>query len=148
VVDLLSATAEAKRIRIKCTRTANLTAFADADMLKTILRNLISNAIKFTGVNGVITIKAEDNDGEVTIGICDTGVGISAENLGKLFDVARVYSTPGTAKEKGTGLGLLLCKEFVEMHGGRIWVSSEPGRGSLFSFTLPAIGAPQASPGN
>ena len=111
--------------------------FGDIDMLKTIMRNLVLNAIKFTDTNGKIDISAEINDGEMLISVKDTGVGISKERLPKIFSIDEVCSTTGTKGEKGTGLGLLLCKEFVERHGGKIWVESELLKGSDFIFTLP-----------
>jgi two-component system sensor histidine kinase/response regulator len=106
-------------------------------MLKTVLRNLVSNAIKFTNNGGAINITAEENPGNVTISVSDNGIGIKPNSLSKLFDISQIITTTGTAKETGTGLGLLLCKEFVEKHGGKIWVESEEGKGSDFKFTLP-----------
>jgi signal transduction histidine kinase len=78
-----------------------------------------------------------ENSGNVTISVSDNGIGISQDNLAKLFDISKVLTTKGTAEETGTGLGLLLCKEFVEKHGGKIWVKSEVGKGSDFRFALP-----------
>ena len=106
-------------------------------MLKTIVLNLVSNAIKFTNSGGTIKINAEQNSENVTISVSDNGVGIKTEEMVKMFDISQVLTTKGTAKETGTGLGLLLCKEFVEKHGGVIWVDSEVGKGSTFKFTLP-----------
>jgi signal transduction histidine kinase len=97
----------------------------------------LSNAIKFTNNNGTININAEENSENVTISVSDNGIGIAPDNLTKLFDIAQVLTTKGTAEETGTGLGLLLCKEFVEKHGGKIWVESEVGKGSNFKFTMP-----------
>jgi signal transduction histidine kinase len=96
----------------------------------------LSNAIKFTNNNGTININAEENSENVTISVSDNGIGIAPDNLTKLFDIAQVLTTKGTAEETGTGLGLLLCKEFVEKHGGKIWVESEVGKGSNFKFTM------------
>jgi signal transduction histidine kinase len=112
--------------------------FADSDMLKTILRNLVSNSIKFTPPHGKINIKTENNPDFITISVCDNGVGIDPQILPKLFDISEVITTKGTDGETGTGLGLLLCKGFVEKHGGKIWAESEPGKGSEFKFTLNA----------
>ncbi len=112
--------------------------FADADMLKTVLRNLVCNAIKFTNNGGVINITAKQSDSCSTISVSDNGIGVPTENLAKLFEISEVRTTKGTEKESGTGLGLLLCKEFVEKHQGKIWVESEVGKGSEFSFTLPS----------
>jgi len=94
-------------------------------------------AIKFTNYGGAINISAEENSENVTISVSDNGTGIPPDNLSKLFDISEVLTTKGTAKETGTGLGLLLCKEFVEKHGGKIWVESEYGKGSDFKFTMP-----------
>jgi two-component system, sensor histidine kinase and response regulator len=117
-------------------------AIADAEMLNIILRNLLSNAIKFTNPGGKVEISAEKKEHELVISVTDTGVGIEEVNTKKLFRIDESYSTTGTNKEKGTGLGLLLCKEFVEKHGGRIWVESktypESESGSTFYFTLPS----------
>jgi PAS domain S-box-containing protein len=115
---------------------------ADKEMLSTVLRNLISNAIKFTHPGGKIVISAEKKQAEWMITIADNGVGIKKEAIDKLFRIDQSYSTLGTQNEKGTGLGLLLCKEFIEKNGGRIWVESEhdepQGRsGSKFHFTVP-----------
>ena len=106
-------------------------------MLKTILRNLLSNAIKFTRDGGRININAGQSDSSIIVSVADNGIGIKPENISRLFDISQVYTTPGTADEEGTGLGLLLCKEFVEKHGGAIWVKSEYGIGSEFKFSLP-----------
>ena len=106
-------------------------------MIDTILRNLISNAIKFTYPGGKITVSVEEKQNELLVTVSDTGVGISKENRDKLFKIDQSYSTTGTQNEKGTGLGLILCKEFVEKHGGKIWVESEVNKGSTFYFTFP-----------
>ena len=116
--------------------------FADKEMLSTIFRNLISNALKFTHPGGKIVISAEKKQTEWMITIADNGVGIKKEAIDKLFRIDESYSTMGTQNEKGTGLGLLLCKEFIEKNGGKIWVESEHGgqqesSGSKFYFTVP-----------
>ncbi len=139
VLETLYPNAKAKNIAINCLTADHLNVFADIDMLKTVLRNLVSNAIKFTKDSGVIKITTEQTLLNVTISVSDNGMGINPDNLAKLFDVGQVLTTKGTANEKGTGLGLLLCKEFVEKHGGRIWVESEVGKGSEFKFTLPTL---------
>ena len=136
VLDILDPGAFAKNITISGLKIEHVNVYADEDMLKTILLNLVSNAIKFTNSGGKISINAEQNSENVTISVSDNGVGISSDNLSKLFDISEVLSTKGTAGESGTGLGLLLCKEFVEKHGGKIWVESEEGKGSVFKFTL------------
>ncbi len=109
---------------------------ADANMLRSIIQNLIINAIKFTPEGGQIIISAKIKNKFVEISICDTGVGIDPEKSSKLFDFTTIFSTHGTSGEKGTGIGLPLCKEFVERNGGKIRVESEPGNGSKFTFTL------------
>jgi signal transduction histidine kinase len=112
------------------------TVFADLNMINLVFRNLILNAIKFTENGGQVTLSTEDDGEFYRITIADNGVGISPEVQGILFEKTSGYSTRGTANEKGTGLGLILCKEFVEKNGGRIWLESEMGRGSTFHFTL------------
>jgi signal transduction histidine kinase len=136
-LEILNPNADAKNIKIDYSTSNHLNVFADIDMLKTILRNLVSNAIKFTDKNGTININAKENSGNATISVSDNGTGIKPDVLTKLFDISQVLTTTGTAEEKGTGLGLLLCKGFVEKHGGKIWVESEVGKGSDFKFTLP-----------
>jgi signal transduction histidine kinase len=138
-LEILNPTANAKNITINYYTADHIAVIADFDMLKTVLRNLVLNAIKFTNSGGAININAEENSDSVTISVSDNGIGIRAENLAKLFDISQVFTTTGTAEETGTGLGLLLCKEFVEKHGGKIWVESESGKGSDFKFTLPII---------
>jgi signal transduction histidine kinase/ligand-binding sensor domain-containing protein len=111
--------------------------YADPNMLLTIIRNLISNAIKFTGENGEIKVLSLNDTHFVEISVADNGVGISENDQLNLFDINKNISTKGTNEEKGTGLGLILCKEFVERHNGKIWVESAPGKGSKFKFTIP-----------
>ena len=137
ILEILNPGAYAKNITVYYSVADNINVYADIDMLKTIILNLVSNAIKFTNSGGRININAEENSGNVIISVSDNGVGITPDNLAKLFDISEIITTKGTAKETGTGLGLLLCKEFVEKHGGKIWVESEVGKGSDFKFTLP-----------
>ncbi len=147
-LEILIPGANTKNITINYSATDNINVFADNEMLKTILRNMVSNAIKFTNNGGRIDIHAEKCSGNVTISVSDNGVGIKPENLPRLFDISQVITTKGTAKETGTGLGLLLCKEFVEKHGGKIRVESQVEDlasgmkgGSTFSFSFPMGGA-------
>ena len=105
--------------------------------INTAVRNLISNAIKFTPEGGAITLGLQQNKNNVIVSIADTGVGMSKEIISKLFRIDTKLTTKGTANEKGTGLGLILCKEFIEKNGGQILVESEVGKGSVFYFTLP-----------
>ncbi len=112
---------------------------ADRNMVNTILRNLISNAIKYTHRGGKIVVKAISQNDLAKISIIDNGVGIAPDILEKLFKISEKISTPGTEKEPGTGLGLVLCKEFVEKHGGQLRVSSELEKGSEFFFELQLV---------
>ncbi|MFZ5939948.1 MAG: sensor histidine kinase [Bacteroidota bacterium] len=115
----------------------DLDVFGDKNMIATILRNLLTNAVKYTPDFGLIVISASMTGKEVEVTVTDNGIGIGAPLLEKLFSMEENISTRGLHNEKGTGLGLLLCREFIEMHGGRINVASVQGEGSRFSFTLP-----------
>lgn len=128
---------DSKHINIDCSEKEPIYLFADVHMLKTVLRNLITNAIKFTHINGQVTVYVQKEGEFATISVRDNGVGISLDNQQKLWDFTTPFATEGTEHEQGTGLGLLLCKEFVEKHGGKIWVESELGKGSNFKFTMP-----------
>ena len=139
ILEILDPIAKTKNIPINYSARGGIIIFADMDMIKTILRNLVSNAIKFTKTGGTISIKAEQSDSNVTISVLDNGIGIAPENIKKLFDISQVLTTKGTAGESGTGLGLLICKDFVEKHGGKIWVESKVWKGSEFKFTLPVF---------
>lgn len=130
--------AKAKNISLLYSIVEAITVYADINMLQTILRNLVSNALKFTEPGGKITIKVTSDHSETLFCVADSGVGMSPDTVGKLFKVEEKISTRGTNDEIGTGLGLLLSKEFVERHGGKIWVESEQGKGSRFYFSLPA----------
>jgi signal transduction histidine kinase len=142
VLETLNINATAKNIEINYSEAAGIDIFADIDMLKTIMRNLVSNSIKFTNKNGAIYISAEQTHSFITISVSDNGIGIQPEVLNKLFDISLIHTTPGTENEEGTGLGLIICKEFVEKHSGKIWVESVPGKGSGFYFTLPCMSNP------
>ena len=134
---MLDEMAGRKYIKLNSRFTDDLTIVADKNMIKTILRNLISNAIKFTNKNGKVEVTATSDNKQVMISVSDSGIGMTKETMAKLFRIDSNLSTHGTENEKGTGLGLILCKEFVEKHGGKIWVESESGKGSIFRFTLP-----------
>ncbi len=138
VTELTNDAAFQKSITVAKEVPLNTSVFADKAMVSTILRNLVSNAIKFTNQDGVILISVKITGNDLAIAVTDNGIGISKENLGKLFRLDETYSTNGTKNEKGTGLGLILCKEFVEKHGGTIGVESTEGKGSRFFLTLPA----------
>lgn len=137
VMVLMIEKANSKKIELLNLIPDQIIVSADQDMLKTILRNMISNALKFTFARGKIEIQAISRQIEIEITVRDTGTGIKKEDLNNLFKVGSNFSQRGTENEQGTGLGLMLCKEFVEKHGGRIWVESEVGKGSDFKFTLP-----------
>ncbi|MBI9039948.1 PAS domain-containing sensor histidine kinase [Lutibacter sp.] len=126
-----------KNIAINFIPSGAIEVFADQNMLETVLRNLISNAIKFTNLNGEISINTLQDKDFCEITISDNGVGMNAERCKQLFSIDINKTTKGTANEKGSGLGLVLCKEFVEKQGGIIWVESKEGHGSSFKFTLP-----------
>jgi signal transduction histidine kinase len=136
---LFTEVAKQKSIQIVREINESVPVYADKDMISTILRNLVSNAIKFTYFGGKITISVQDNPEELIVSISDSGVGMKKEKIDGLFHIEHNTSTKGTNNEKGTGLGLILCKEFVEKHEGRIWVESELGKGSVFSFTIPKM---------
>ena len=129
--------AHSKNITIAVDIPGNLAFYADVKMLAAIIRNLSSNAIKFTPSGGTVTIEGKYSDEVVQLCVRDTGIGIKPEYLDRLFRIDIHHSTYGTAEEKGSGLGLILCKEFAEKHGGSIYVESEYGAGSVFTVTLP-----------
>ncbi len=139
IFNLLSFHAESKNIRLTSDMPEESTVFADKNMLETVLRNLTSNAVKFTKNGGEVSISAEISDNNVLISVKDNGIGISASDMEKLFRIEGNFKTRGTANEQGSGLGLILCKEFIEIHGGRIWAESHYGKGSEFKFTIPLI---------
>ncbi|MCE1190403.1 MAG: PAS domain S-box protein [Ignavibacteria bacterium] len=138
VVTLLKPVALKKNITLHYAITHSLTMTGDQKMVATVIRNLVSNAIKFTMDGGYIIISALNTGTMIEINVSDSGIGISPENIAKLFKIDKVVSTKGTQDERGTGLGLLLCKEMVEKMNGKIWVKSEPGRGTKFTFSIPA----------
>ncbi len=138
---LLKTSAESKNISIRSAFDSELIINCDKNMITTVVRNLITNAIKFTPNNGTIEVSALKESNQqgsfIKVMVKDSGIGIESNLIKKLFKVGEMRSSPGTAGEKGTGLGLILCKEFVEKHGGRISVESNINEGSTFSFTLP-----------
>lgn len=137
-VEVLGPVAESKGVKL-IERGAAPAPYADPNMVDAVIRNLVNNAIKFTPQGGTIAIvyETDEDRGLAWVSVMDTGVGMDADTAAKLFNIAENVTTEGTAGEKGTGLGLLLCKELVERNGGRIAVESTPGTGSTFSFTLP-----------
>ncbi len=136
-INFLSITAEKKRIKLKNKIENHTMVYADRNMITTVMRNLISNAVKFTQIDGEVKVSASDKEDMIEINVSDNGIGMNKETLGKLFRIDTYHSTSGTSGESGTGLGLIICKEFVEKHGGKIKVVSEEKKGSTFSFTLP-----------
>ncbi len=138
-IELLRGNAANKAITLSGPQCGDWFIYADVNMITTVVRNLISNAIKFTEQGGLVEIKFEQDSKFVTVSVSDTGVGISPADRSKLFSLDSNPTTIGTGQEKGTGLGLILCKEFVERNGGKIWVESTLGKGTTFFFTSPRI---------
>lgn len=138
VVSLMQPSADLKQIALKTTISEKrIEAQFDPEMIKTVIRNLLGNAIKFTPNEGTITISAASGQHQITVSVADTGRGMNETTKNSLFKIGETKSRPGTQGEKGTGFGLLLCKEFIDKHNGTITVESEEGKGSTFSFTLP-----------
>lgn len=129
--------AKNKSITISNEIPPELKLYADKKLLSVIFRNLLTNAVKFTHKGGLVLVKARSEEDKSEITVLDTGIGIAREDQDQLFRIDAHYSRPGTANETGTSLGLILCKEFIEKHGGRIWVESELNKGSEFKFTIP-----------
>ncbi|OQX80749.1 MAG: hypothetical protein B6D64_02775 [Bacteroidetes bacterium 4484_276] len=145
-VNLVNAAAGNKSIEIDYPKDQDILVYADHNMITTIIRNFLSNAIKYTHRGGEIKIhyqeiaNSQKDRSNTVMGkliVTDNGVGISHENIDKLLKIEEKFKTPGTQKESGTGLGLVICKEFVEKHGGKISIESEEGKGSSFGFTVP-----------
>lgn len=137
VIEIFSMVAELKKIKIGLESPAELEVHADIDMLKTVVRNLISNAIKFSNEGGDVLVKIIDERGQAVISVVDSGCGISEEDQAKLLHTDTHFSTFGTNNEEGSGLGLLLCQDFVIKNGGKLWFTSKKGTGSTFSFSVP-----------
>jgi signal transduction histidine kinase len=137
-IDIHNPGAKAKNISIEYPTRDQLQIFADIYMLKAIMRNLITNAIKFTTENGRVEISVIADKMGTLIKVSDNGVGIKPEIAEKLFNIGSIQSSKGTANEMGTGLGLMLCKEFVNKHNGKIWIESISEKGTTVSFTIPA----------
>ena len=137
-ITLVKESAINKKISIESEIVPELKVNVDKNMISTVFRNLLTNAIKFTPREGRVNVKAEKRNGSVTVSVSDTGVGMSEDKMQKLFRIDTKITSIGTNNEKGSGLGLILCKEFVERHNGRIEIESEQGKGSTFSIMLPA----------
>lgn len=125
-----------KKLKISNEIPQELMVYTDRNLLSMVIRNLMMNAIKFTHKQGEIKLTSSQQGDTITVCVQDNGVGIGKEDLERLFDTQSHYSKMGTANEAGTGIGLLLCKEFLELDGGSIWAESEQGKGSAFKFTL------------
>jgi signal transduction histidine kinase len=135
---LVTEAADKKEIAISYDIPEDLSVFADANMFEGIIRNLSSNAVKFTNKGGVVNISAKTMpDKTVEISVKDTGIGMDKKMTDNLFRIDIDTSSKGTEDEPSTGLGLFICKDFIEKHGGKLWVESEEGKGSVFTFTIP-----------
>jgi signal transduction histidine kinase len=152
-VELLKQTADKKEIELHSDIEAGLVVYADKNMLDTVLRNLTGNALKFTPRGGEVNVTAKVKSAEpetetdeaaelIEVTVTDTGVGMSQESLENIFRLDVSTSTPGTEKEEGTGLGLIICKEMIEQNGGHIWVESESGKGTTVGFSVPPAQEP------
>ena len=143
-IDVLSEPVRRKGIEIVISIPDEIVIYADNHMLDTVIRNLVSNAVKFTPKGGRVSISAYcKSDNSVELNVSDSGIGMTAELKNRLFMLNEKVSRKGTEGEPSTGLGLLLCKEFIERHGGKIWVESEVGKGSTFSFIIPNRSMPE-----
>ncbi len=137
-LEVLRPSAKRKNIIVKNNVPGDLYIYADQNTISTVVRNLITNSIKFTREGGEVVISAKKSGNKIEVDISDSGIGIKQEDLDNLFRIDAIQTTYGTAKEKGTGIGLILCKEFIDKNGGRIWAESEVGKGSHFKFVLPS----------
>jgi len=131
--------AKKKEISLELKETENLTVFADSNMIDTIIRNLVSNALKYTPRRGIITIEIYQENSFAVLNVTDTGIGMDSAQIDKLFKIDQSCSTDGTEQERGTGLGLLLCSEMIEYNKGKIRVTSEKGKGSSFEVLIPLL---------
>lgn len=129
--------AQNKNIHLISKIPRNSIVYADENMIRSVVRNLVGNAVKFTEPGGKVTLTSKEKENIIVTSVTDTGVGIPEDKLDLLFTLGENYTTVGTAKERGTGIGLMLFKEFVEKNGGTIGVTSRPGKGSIFEFSLP-----------
>lgn len=137
IIEQLNTIAQIKNISLKYNCTDEIEVYTDENLLNIVIRNLVSNAIKFTNKGGKVTVSAISEQNHTKITISDNGIGMSEETRKKLFDVSMNITSLGTANEKGSGIGLLLCSEFIKLLGDEIWVESEEGVGSQFHFTIP-----------
>ena len=137
VIEIFSLVSASKNIKLVHTSNSPVMVHGDIDMLKTILRNLLSNALKFSYENSQILIDTSISDGMAVISVKDSGKGMSKEDQGRLLKTETHFSSYGTNNEEGSGLGLLLCQDFANKNGGRLWFDSEEGKGSTFYFSVP-----------
>ncbi|SDB05228.1 PAS domain S-box-containing protein [Desulfonatronum thiosulfatophilum] len=144
-IEFIKMVALQKDVEFQSEIPEGLSVLVDKHMLDTILRNLFTNAVKFSSNAGKVHVRADSNEDFVTVSVKDNGIGMDEETLSNLLRLDKMRSRKGTGGEKGTGLGLLLCKEFIEKHGGRIWVNSKAGKGTTIYFTLPAYADDQVT---
>jgi signal transduction histidine kinase len=137
-INLFNEAADKKNIKLTLLSNDDFAVFADRDMVAAVLRNLINNGIKFTNKGGKVSVIIKKSGDFIEITVKDTGIGIKPEKQMIIFSIDRDWTTPGTEDEAGTGLGLFLCKEFVEKNGGNIWIESTVNKGTSFIFTIPA----------
>ena len=137
VIEIFSMVAELKKISIRLETPSKLEVYADIDMIKTVIRNLLSNAIKFSNEETEILVTVQEQEGMAVVSVKDSGCGIDEENQKKLLHTDTHFSTFGTNNEEGSGLGLLLCQDFVIKNGGRLWFTSAKGEGSTNTFSIP-----------
>lgn len=137
IYEIYEPIARQKNIKLSLEVIENPEVLADKNMIKTVLRNLVNNAVKYTHPDGVITMAAREKNNEVYISVSDNGVGISEAKLKNIFKNHHYNSRPGTNQEKGTGLGLIVCNDFVNRNKGSIWVDSKEEMGTTFTFSLP-----------
>ena len=127
-----------KKIELNTNVENRFEVYGDEEMIRTVIRNLVFNGIKFTPTGGKVSVLTEKSNGNIKVAVEDNGIGISSDRMEKLFSLNNISTTEGTASEKGTGLGLVLCKELVNKNGGEIFVTSTKGAGSRFVFTIPS----------
>ncbi len=138
VFQMMSVSAENKNVKLRLPDDfKEVYAYADYNMVYTVIRNLVNNALKFTESGGTVSIESKEKNGRLELGIKDTGIGMTEEEKNKLFRLDEFHTTTGTSGETGTGLGLIVCREFINIHGGDISIDSEKGKGSTFRFSLP-----------
>jgi len=137
LITFFELSARKKRIKLSEDLKGGNIVYADGNLVSTILRNIIGNAIKFSPIGGWVKITSKEENGFIEVSVSDNGTGMKKENIEKLFRIDTHYTQKGTSNEQGTGLGLIIVKEFVEKNGGKIWVESEEKKGSTFKFTLP-----------